>query len=116
MQVQAEKYDQYDVPFYGRMIKTLGDPKKEPAKYEAMSPINFIQNIRVPVFVAAGKDDEVVQINQSHKLISALEKNNVPFEKYFVGGEGHGMAFLKNEVELHDRILAFLDKHMAPVH
>jgi len=116
MQVQAEKYDQYDVPFYGRMIKTLGDPKKEPAKYEAMSPINFIQNIRVPVFVTAGKDDEVVQINQSHKLISALEKNNVPFEKYFVGGEGHGMAFLKNEVELHDRILAFLDKHMAPVH
>jgi dipeptidyl aminopeptidase/acylaminoacyl peptidase len=116
MQLQAEKFDQYDRPYYGRMIKVLGDPKKESAKYDAMSPINFVQNIRVPVFVSGGKDDEVVQINQSYQLINALERNKVPFEKYIVGGEGHGMAFLKNEVELYDRILAFLDKNMAAVH
>jgi dipeptidyl aminopeptidase/acylaminoacyl peptidase len=71
-----------------------------------------VQNIRVPVFVAGGKDDTVVEIAQSRKLLSALDDHHVPYEKYLVGGEGHGMAFLKNQVELYDRILAFLDKNL----
>lgn len=114
LQVQAEKYDQYDLPFYGRMIKKLGDPRQEPAKYEAMSPIHHVQNIRVPVFVGGGKDDQVVELQQSRKLIAEFERHKIAHEKLFIGGEGHGMAFLKNEVELYDRIEAFLAQHLKP--
>jgi dipeptidyl aminopeptidase/acylaminoacyl peptidase len=114
MQIQAEKHDQYDRPQYGWMIKNLGDPKREPAKYDAMSPINFVKNIRVPVFVAGGRDDQTVEIQQSRKLISELERHHVTYEKFFVSGEGHGMAFLKNEVEYHDQVMAFLDKYLKP--
>jgi dipeptidyl aminopeptidase/acylaminoacyl peptidase len=112
LQLQAQKFNQYDAPSYGRMIKKLGDPKRDVAKYEAMSPIRHVANIRAPVFVAGGKDDQVVEIQQSRKLINALEQHKVPHEKYFAGGEGHGMAFLKNEVELQDLVLAFLDKNL----
>ena len=96
------------------MVKWIGDPKKQPDKYEAMSPINYVKNIRVPVFVAGGKDDHTVEIQQSKRLISELEEHHVPYEKFFVGGEGHGMAFLKNEVEYNDQVLAFLDKNLKP--
>jgi len=106
--VQTEKYDQFDLPYYRRMLKTIGDPRVDSAKYEAMSPINYVQNIRVPVFVAGGKDDQTVEIQQSKKLIAEFERHHVAYEKLFIGGEGHGMAFLKNEVELYDRILEFL--------
>ncbi|HVZ64407.1 MAG TPA: alpha/beta fold hydrolase [Lacunisphaera sp.] len=112
MLVQAEKFDRFDSPVYGRMVKKLGDPRKETAKYDAMSPIRFVKNIHVPVFVAAGKDDFVVEISQSRRLIAALDDQKVPYEKYFVGGEGHGMAYLKDQVDLYDRILAFLDKNL----
>lgn len=114
LQIQSSKYDQYDAPQYFRMVKVLGDPKKEAAKYDAMSPIKHIKNVKVPIFVAGGKDDQTVEIQQSRKLISELERYNVPYEKLLVGGEGHGMAFLKNEVEYHDRVLAFLDKNLKP--
>jgi len=114
LQVQSEKYGKYDLPYYGRMLKKLGDPKKEPAKFAAMSPINFVNQIRVPVFVAAGKDDQTVEIEQSKRLVSALEKNKVPFEKLFVGEEGHGMRHLKNQVELYDRVIVFLDQYLKP--
>jgi len=114
LQVQAEKYDQYDLPYYGRMIKKLGDPKKEPEKYAAMSPINLVNKIRVPVFVAGGKEDQTVEIQQSKKLLSELDKHNVPHEKLLLGGEAHGMAYLKNQVELYERIIAFLDKNLMP--
>ncbi|MDQ5977184.1 MAG: hypothetical protein QG602_156 [Verrucomicrobiota bacterium] len=114
LQVQSEKYDQYDLPYYGRMIKTLGDPRVETARYQAMSPIHHVGKIRVPVFVAGGKDDQTVEIQQSKRLVAELEKHHVTHEKFFVGGEGHGMAFLKNEVELYDQILTFLDKNLMP--
>ncbi|HWA28617.1 MAG TPA: alpha/beta fold hydrolase [Lacunisphaera sp.] len=112
LQVQAEKYDQYDLPYYGRMIKTLGDPKKEVEKYDAMSPLRHVAKIHVPVFVAGGKDDQTVELQQSRKLIAELDRHNIPYEKLFIGGEGHGMAQLGHQVELYDRILAFLDKNL----
>ncbi len=114
LQVQSEKYNQYDLPFYGRMIKTLGDPRVETAKYEAMSPIRHVANIRVPVFVAGGKDDEVVELQQSRKLLDEFERHGIAHEKYFIGGEGHGTAHLENTVELYGRIEAFLAKHLMP--
>lgn len=114
LQIQSEKYDQFDRPYYGRMIKKIGDPKKEPEKFAAMSPINFVDKIRVPVFVAGGKEDQTVEIEQSKQLVSALDKYNVTYEKLFIGGEAHGMAYLKNEVELYDRVIAFLDKNLMP--
>ena len=114
LQVQSEKYEQFDRPNYGRLIKKLGDPKKESEKFAAISPINFVDKIRVPVFVAGGKEDQTVEIEQSRRLVSALSKANVSYEKLFIGGEAHGMAFLKNEVELYDRIIAFLDKNLMP--
>lgn len=114
LQVQAEKSDRFDLPYYGRMIKVLGDPRVETAKYEAMSPLRHVAAIRVPVFVAGGKDDFVVEIEQSKRLIAELERHGIAHEQFLVGGEGHGMAFLKNEVDLYDRILAFLDRHLAP--
>lgn len=114
LQVQAEKYNQYDLPYYGRMIKTLGDPRVEKAKYEAMSPIHHVAGIRVPVFVAGGKDDQVVELQQSRKLLDEFERHGIVHEKFFIGGEGHGTAHLDNTVALYGRIEAFLAKHLLP--
>jgi len=109
-----EKMDRFDTPYYANMITRIGDPKKEPEKYDRISPGRHTDKIRVPVFVAAGKADFVVDFSQSTRLVSALEKDNVPHEKLIVREEGHGMGHVENEVELYNRITAFLAKHMAP--
>lgn len=114
LQVQAEKYDQYDLPYYGHLVKNLGDPRKETVKYEAMSPLKHVAKIRAPVFVAGGKDDHVVELQQSRKLLAEFEHHGVAHEKLFIGDEGHGMANLDNQVELYTRIEAFLAKHLMP--
>jgi dipeptidyl aminopeptidase/acylaminoacyl peptidase len=114
-QIKGEKYDQYDSPSFGVMMHRLGDPKKQPEKFDAISPGRHVDRIRVPVFVAGGKEDRTVEIQQSRALISALEKYHVPHETLIVGEEGHGMAHLDNQVELYTRIEAFLDKYLKPV-
>jgi acetyl esterase/lipase len=113
-QIKDKKYDQYDNPTYGWMLRKLGDAKKQPEKFDAISPGRHVDQIHVPVFVAGGKDDFTVEIEQSRALISALAKYHVQYETLIVREEGHGMAHLDNEVELYTRILGFLDKYVKP--
>lgn len=113
-QLNDKKYDQYESFVFGYLMHRLGDPKKEPEKFDAISPGRHVEKIRVPVFVAGGKDDQTVEIQQSRNLISALKSKRVPYESYIVADEGHGMAHLNKQVELYTRIEAFLGKYLAP--
>lgn len=112
--MKDEKYTQYENHHYAYMRRQLGDPAKEKEKFDAISPVRHCEKIRVPVFVAHGKDDPVASVTESKRLISELEKHNVPHESLFVSGEGHGMGHLENEVELYSRVEAFLTKYLAP--
>lgn len=113
--VQERKYDQFDDPAYARMRRKLGDPKQEAEKYAEISPLRHVANVRVPMFVAHGKEDRVAAIAESRRLVDELENHHVPHEKMFVRGEGHGMAHLDKQVELYGRIEVFLAKNLAPL-
>jgi dipeptidyl aminopeptidase/acylaminoacyl peptidase len=112
--IRDRKYRQFDDPQFALLLRKLGDPKKEKEKFDAISPIRFVGNVHVPVFVAHGKDDPVAPVSESRRLVSELQKYNVPHEALFKSGEGHGMAHLDNQVELYSRIEAFLAKNLAP--
>jgi dipeptidyl aminopeptidase/acylaminoacyl peptidase len=114
--IQDKKWDyQHSAgdPEYLRLMRKLGDPKKEPEKFDAISPVRHVDQIRVPVFVNHGGYDPISDITQSTRLISELEKNHVPHESLIVTEEGHGMAELSDRVDLYTRIEAFLAKNMA---
>jgi dipeptidyl aminopeptidase/acylaminoacyl peptidase len=106
-------YSKFD-PWYAILLRHLGDPRKEPAKFDAIAPVRHVDRIKVPVFVTHGGDDPIADIGQSSRLISELKRNNVPYESFIVGSEGHGMQHFANRVEQYSRIEAFLAKNMAP--
>jgi acetyl esterase/lipase len=107
------KYYQFETPFYARMKLKLGDPKKDVAKFNAISPVRHMQNVKVPMFVSHGKQDNIANISESRRLISELKKYDLPHETFLVSGEGHGMSYLKHNVELYSRIESFLAKNMG---
>jgi dipeptidyl aminopeptidase/acylaminoacyl peptidase len=104
----------YDTESYRHdwLARTLGDPRKERAKFEAMSPFASVGQIRIPVFVAHGEADPIADSSQSHRLVKALAKNGIPYETLFQRDEGHGFYSLKNRVELYERIELFLKKNL----
>jgi acetyl esterase/lipase len=112
--LKDSKYDQYSNGRYAYLKRRLGDPQKQKEKYEAVSPGRHVAQVRVPVFVAHGKDDPVASVNESKRLISELKRHDVPHESLFISGEGHGMGHLKNQLELYSRIEVFLQKNLAP--
>ena len=114
-QVMKEaKYDQYSSAKFGILRRFLGDPNKRTEDFDAISPLRHVDQMKIPVFVAHGKEDNIADVAESRRLIIELEKFHVPHEVMIVGGEGHGMHYLKNEVALYSRLEDFLAKNLAP--
>lgn len=97
---------------YDYLLRELGDPKKHQEQFEAMSPILSAAQIKIPVFIAHGEEDQVADSGQSHRLAKVLAKAGVPCETMFASGEAHGFSSLKNRVELFTRIESFLKKNL----
>jgi acetyl esterase/lipase len=101
-------------PEFLRLMRKLGDPKQQPEKFDAISPVRHVDQIRIPIFVNHGDYDPIANVTQSTRLISELDKYHVPHESHIVAEENHGMAHLSNQVELYSQIENFLAKNMAP--
>jgi dipeptidyl aminopeptidase/acylaminoacyl peptidase len=100
---------------FGAMMEREGDPALNKEKYDAISPARHIDRLRVPVFISHGGYDQIADIGQATHLEDELRKHNASYEKNIVATEVHGMAHLSNNVVLYDKILAFLDRNMAPL-
>ena len=70
--------------------------------------------IEVPVFLAAGGEDERAPIEHSHRMERALRAAGVPVETLYYDTEGHGFYVDAHRVEFNERVLAFLGRHLGP--
>lgn len=80
---------------------------------EAISPTRLAGSIRVPVFLAAGGEDERAPIEHSRKMEQALKSAGVPVETLYYDTEGHGFYTEEHNREFYTRLLAFFDKHIG---
>lgn len=85
-------------------------PKQELA---AVSPNRMAERIKVPVFLAAGGEDERAPIEHSKLMEKALLAAGVPVETLYYPTEGHGFYVEANRREFYARLLAFLGRHIG---
>jgi dipeptidyl aminopeptidase/acylaminoacyl peptidase len=97
---------------YEMLKDHVGKPGKDRDYFESISPLASIDNIKIPVFIAHGKDDNVVNLNQSTKLASGLKRRKIPVETFFPSDELHGFRSPENKAEYYHRIEAFLAKYL----
>ncbi len=79
----------------------------------AVSPNRIANRIKVPVFLAAGGEDETAPIEQSRKMERALEQAGRPIETLYYPTEGHGFYTVEHRREYYTRLLAFLQRHIG---
>ena len=79
----------------------------------AVSPNRFANRIKIPVFLAAGGEDEVAPIEHSEKMERALKEAGVPVETLYYRTEGHGFYTVEHQREYYTKLLAFLKKHIG---
>ncbi len=85
----------------------------DPAQVVAVSPINLAKQIKVPVFLAAGGQDERAPIVHSQEMEKALRAAGVPVETLYFRTEGHGFYEQAHQQEFYSKLLAFLDRNIG---
>jgi dipeptidyl aminopeptidase/acylaminoacyl peptidase len=78
------------------------------------SPIHFVENIRTPMLLLQGAEDEVVPPAQSELIVEALEARKLPYAYLLFEGEQHGFRISENirasyeaELSFYAQILGF---------
>ncbi|RZK98577.1 MAG: S9 family peptidase, partial [Rubrivivax sp.] len=82
-------------------------------KLAPVSPNRLANQIKVPVFLAAGGEDETAPIDQSQGMEAALKKAGVPVETLYYKTEGHGFYDVEHRTEYYRRLLAFLSHNLG---
>jgi dipeptidyl aminopeptidase/acylaminoacyl peptidase len=79
----------------------------------AVSPVNLAGRIKVPVFLAAGGEDERAPIQHTRRMEAALRKAGVPVEALYYPTEGHGFYTDPHRREYYTKLLAFLSNSLG---
>jgi len=79
----------------------------------AVSPNRMAERIKVPVFLAAGGEDERAPIVHTKMMEKALRNAGVPVETLYYPNEGHGFYLQANRLEYYTRLLAFLSRNIG---
>jgi dipeptidyl aminopeptidase/acylaminoacyl peptidase len=85
----------------------------EPAALAPVSPVNLADKVTVPVFLAAGGEDERAPIQHTRKMEAALKKAGVPVETLYYDTEGHGFYTDPHRREYYGKLLAFLSRSLG---
>ncbi|MFB6359875.1 MAG: alpha/beta fold hydrolase [Halobacteriales archaeon] len=79
---------------------------------ESISPINQIERLEAPLFVAHGENDPRVPVGEARQIVEKAASQGVPVQSLFFDDEGHGFSKLENRIEAYSAIAAFLDEHV----
>jgi dipeptidyl aminopeptidase/acylaminoacyl peptidase len=81
---------------------------------DTRNPIDYADDIRVPVIVLQGLEDRVVPPSQSEKIVAALARNGIPHAYLAFEGEQHGFRraetlerVLEAELSFYGQVMGF---------
>ena len=89
----------------------FGDPDKDAAFLDSISPLKDVDRIVAPLFVYAGANDPRVPRSESDLIVGALRERKVPVEYMVADDEGHSLARKENVVRFLARSGRFLEEH-----
>ncbi|AWH52688.1 peptidase S9 [Stenotrophomonas sp. ESTM1D_MKCIP4_1] len=94
-------------------LNYLRDWLGDPAGLAAVSPVNLAASIKVPVLLAAGREDQRAPVQHTERMEAALKQAGVPVEAVYYAREGHGLYGDANQRDYYTRLLAFLARSLG---
>ena len=93
----------------------LGLPSENPAGYDKSSVLTYARNLQRPLLLIHGITDDNVYFVNTLKLVEKLYEAGRPFELLpLTGTHLAGASDPEQNVLLHERMLHFLQAHLAP--
>jgi dipeptidyl aminopeptidase/acylaminoacyl peptidase len=82
------------------------------AHLEAISPLNHVDKIRIPMFVVQGQNDPRVPVSEAEQVVAALREQGLPVWYMNALNEGHGYRKKENRDVYQQATMMFLREHL----
>jgi dipeptidyl aminopeptidase/acylaminoacyl peptidase len=103
----------YWKPYLAMMYEMVGDPEKDKELMAAASPVMHADKIKAPLFIAQGRNDPRVNVDESDQMVEALKKRGVEVEYMVKDNEGHGFRNEENRFDFYNAMEKFWAKHLG---
>lgn len=100
-------------PFFEQFCIKVGDPTKDRAYLEAVAPALHAHNIKKPIFIAHGAQDDLVPKSESDQMVAAIRRADTDY--MVKANEGHTFQRQENRLEFYGAVERFLAKHLRNV-
>jgi dipeptidyl aminopeptidase/acylaminoacyl peptidase len=87
----------------------FGDPDKDAAFLDSISPLRDADKIVDPLFVYAGANDPRVPRSESDLIVKAVRGRKIPNEYLVADNEGHSLAHRETQIAFLSRSARFLE-------
>jgi dipeptidyl aminopeptidase/acylaminoacyl peptidase len=81
--------------------------------YRQRSPVFMADQIRDPVAIFQGGKDRIVPQDQAEQIITALQKNQVPYLYRLYPEEGHSFKLTSTLEDFYSQLGSFLETHLG---
>ena len=96
------------------MVREIGDPKTERARFHRVSPLDNADKVGVPILLAYGAADRRVPLAHGTDFRAALDRAGKTYEWVVYPDEGHGFTKDDDLFDFYGRVDRFLAKYLAP--
>ena len=102
----------YWKPYLEMLYVMVGHPETDKKLMEDASPVFHVDKIKAPLFIAQGKMDPRVNINESDQMVKALKERGIDVPYMIKDNEGHGFLNQENKFDFYREMEIFLAKHL----
>ncbi len=90
----------------------VGGERGDQDRLRQASPLRNVANVRAPVLLGHGEDDQRVHVRQSRRMTDALRKAGKDVEYLEFPNEIHGFLLEANRVQWYEALVAFFEKNL----
>lgn len=95
---------------YWERITADGDARR--AKLKSISPVNFAEDVKIPILLVHGNEDTVVPFEQSKVMERALKRADKSVKLVKLKGEDHWLSGADTRLELLQEMDTFIQTHL----
>ena len=92
----------------------IGGERGDKSRLQESSPLRRVAEIRAPVLIGHGTDDQRIHVRQSQRMAAALKAAGKEYEYLEFPDEIHGFLVEANRVRWYGTLIGFLDRNLAP--
>jgi len=108
--ISDDKWYDWGYEWHATMV---GGERGDRSRLRENSPLRRVAEIRVPVLLGHGEDDQRVHVRQSRRMADALRAAGKQVEYLEFPDEVHGFLLEANRIRWYERFADFFEKNLV---